>query len=154
MPKQQSEDKHLSQHLISDMNPSVPVGISLGIYDDRAEMIDVVNGELDGLTSAQLDADIELRSGDDSEPPLAYLARRWRELPDVVNLLQSQYTPARPPTQNVYRWRSVASLAGIWLLLGLIGMAAQGIWSGVRADDLSERSVDLRKRPWRRVEHG
>ena len=45
--KQQSEDKHLSQHLISDMNPSVPVGISLGIYDDRAEMIDVVNKSIE-----------------------------------------------------------------------------------------------------------
>ena len=117
------------------------LGLALGSLD--VELIDVANVELDGLTSGQLDTGIEIRAGDDSEPPLAYLARRWRELPDVVNLLQGQYTPARPPTQNVYRWRSVASLAGIWLLLGLIGMAAQGIWSGVRADDLSERSVAL-----------
>ncbi len=109
------------------------------------DLIDVVNGELDGLIAGQLDTGIDIRAGDDSEPPLVYLARRWRQLPDVVNLLQGRYTPARPPTQNVYRWRSVASLAGIWLLLGLIGMAAQGIWSGVRANDLSEQSVALYK---------
>jgi general secretion pathway protein L len=115
------------------------LGLALSSLD--ADVIEVVNGELDGLTAGQLDAGIELRSGDDSEPPLVYLARRWRELPDAVNLLQGPYTPARPPSRNIYRWRSVASLAGIWILLGLIGMAAQGIWSSVRANDLSERSV-------------
>ena len=119
------------------------LGLALGSLE--VDLIDVVNGELDGLTAGQLDTGVEVRSGDDSEPPLAYLARRWRGLPDAVNLLQGPYTPARPPTQNVYRWRSVASLAGIWLLLGLIGMAAQGIWSSVRANDLSERSVALYK---------
>jgi general secretion pathway protein L len=119
------------------------LGLALGSLE--VDLIDVVNGALDGLTAGQLDTGIDIRSGDDAEPPLAYLARRWRELPDVVNVLQGQYTPARPPTQNVYRWRSVASLAAIWLLLGLIGMTAQGIWSSVQADALSERSVALYK---------
>lgn len=119
------------------------LGLALGSLD--VDLIEVVNGELDGLTAGQLDSGIEVRSGDDTDPPLAYLARRWRGLPDVVNLLQGPYTPARPPTENVYRWRSVASLAGIWLLLALIGMVAQGIWSGIRADNLSEQSVALYK---------
>jgi len=45
--KQQSEAKELSDYLISDMKASVPVGISLGIYDDHAEMLDVVNKSID-----------------------------------------------------------------------------------------------------------
>ncbi|MCW5519850.1 o-succinylbenzoate synthase [Aureitalea sp. L0-47] len=45
--KQQSKAKGLSDYLNSDMKPSVPVGISLGIYDDQAEMLDVVNKSID-----------------------------------------------------------------------------------------------------------
>ncbi len=117
------------------------LGLALSSLD--ANVIQVVNGELDGITAGQLDPGVSVQSGDETEPPLVYLARRWRSLPDAVNLLQGPYTPARPPSRNLYRWRAVASLAGIWLLLAIVGMAAQAIWSGLKADDLSERSVAL-----------
>lgn len=117
------------------------LGLALSSLD--VKVIEVLNGELDGITAGQLDADVALHSGDQADPPLVYLARRWRQLPDAVNLLQGQYTPARPPSENAYRWRSVATLAGIWLLLGLLGMVAQGIWSSLQANELNEQSVAL-----------
>jgi general secretion pathway protein L len=117
------------------------LGLALASLDVR--VIEVVNGELDDLVAGQLDRAVEVRSGDDADAPLAYLARRWRSLPDAVNLLQGPYTPAKPPTENVYRWRAVASLAGIWLLVGLVAMVAQGIWAGMRANALEAQSEAL-----------
>ncbi len=117
--------------------------LSLALSSLDVDVIEVVNGELDGITAGQLDAGVEIRNSGETDPPLAYLARRWRQLPDTVNLLQGPYTPARPPTENVYRWRAVATLAGIWLLLGVLGVAAQGVWSAIQANDLGEQSVAL-----------
>jgi general secretion pathway protein L len=118
---------------------------NLGMALDSLEVntVRIVNGELDGLTSGQLDPEVEVIAGDETDPPLVYLARRWRSLPDAVNLLQGTYTPPKPPSDNVYRWRSVAALAGIWLVIGLVSMIAQGVWAGLQADALEERSVGL-----------
>ncbi len=117
------------------------LGMALGSLDVRR--IEMVNGELDDLVAGQLEAGVEVVPGEGSDEPLVYLARRWRSLPDAVNLLQGDYTPARPPTENVYRWRAVATLAGIWILLGLVGMVAQAIWAGIQADRLLARSEAL-----------
>ncbi|MEM8768986.1 MAG: type II secretion system protein GspL [Pseudomonadota bacterium] len=117
------------------------LGLALETLD--VELIEVVNGQLDGITSGQLDAGVQVLAGEESDPPLVYLARRWRGLPDAVNLLQGNYTPAKPPTENLYRWRAVASLGGIWLLIGLLGMVAQGVWAGLQADTLQEQSEAL-----------
>ncbi|MGE0622612.1 MAG: type II secretion system protein GspL [Pseudomonadales bacterium] len=117
------------------------LSFALGALD--VDVIEVVNGELDDLVAGQLDRDIEIVAGDETEPPLVYLARRWRSLPDAVNLLQGAYTPARPPSENVYRWRSVASLAGIWVVLALIGMTVQAVWASMQADTLEAQSEAL-----------
>ncbi len=117
--------------------------LGLALESLEVDLIEVVNGELDGITAGQLDAGIEIRAGEDTDPPLVYLARRWRGLPDAVNLLQGDYTPAKPPTENLYRWRAVASLGAIWLLVGLIGMVAQGVWAGLQADSLEAQSEAL-----------
>jgi len=117
------------------------LSVALGALD--VDVIEVVNGELDGLVAGQLDREIEIVPGDETDAPLVYLARRWRSLPDAVNLLQGAYTQARPPSENVYRWRSVASLAGVWLLLGLIGMTVQAVWASMQADALEAKSEAL-----------
>ncbi|MEJ2089844.1 MAG: type II secretion system protein GspL [Gammaproteobacteria bacterium] len=117
------------------------LGLALGSLD--VGVIEVVNGALDGMTSGQLDAGVEVIPGDETDPPLVYLARRWRTLPNVVNLLQGPYTPAKPPSENVYRWRAVATLAGIWLGIGLVGMVAQAVWAGLQADALQEQAENL-----------
>lgn len=117
------------------------LSLALGALD--VAVIEVVNGALDDLVAGQLDRDVEIVAGDEADAPLAYLARRWRSLPDVVNILQGAYTPARPPSENVYRWRSVASLAGIWILLGLIGMTVQAVWASMQADALQSKSEAL-----------
>ena len=117
------------------------LGLALGSLE--VERIDVINGRLDDLVAGQLDAGVEVVSGDETDAPLVYLARRWRSLPDAVNLLQGDYTPARPPTENVYRWRAVAALAGIWLLVGLTGMLIQAIWADIQAGRLQAQSETL-----------
>lgn len=118
--------------------------LALALESLDATVVEVVNGALDTVITGALRAnEIEVRSVDEGDPPLAYLARRWRELPEVVNLLQGAYTPARPPTENAYRWRSVASLAAIWLVIGLVGMIAQGVWAGFQASALEARSEAL-----------
>ncbi len=117
------------------------LSLALGALD--VDVVEVLNGKLDDLVAGQLDRDVEIVAGDESDAPLVYLARRWRSLPDVVNLLQGAYTPARPPSENVYRWRSVASLAGIWILIGLIGMTVQAVWASMQADSLEAKSEAL-----------
>ncbi|HEY5647488.1 MAG TPA: type II secretion system protein GspL, partial [Pseudomonadales bacterium] len=103
----------------------------------------VVNGSLSALVTGQLAADVEIVAGEVTDEPLLYLARRWRSLPEVVNLLQGSYTPARPPSESLYRWRSVAILAGVWILLALTGMVVQGGWASMQADTLTGRSEAL-----------
>ena len=117
------------------------LGFALGSLE--VDAVEVINGALDGMASGQLDAGIDVISGEETDPPLVYLARRWRADPGVVNLLQGDYTPARPPTENAYRWRAVAALAAIWLVIGLTSMVAQGIWARVQANNLQAKSEAL-----------
>jgi general secretion pathway protein L len=117
------------------------LGFALGSLE--VDAVEVINGTLDEVTAGQLDAGIEVVPGDETDPPLAYLSRRWRALSDAVNLLQGAYTPARPPTENLFRWRAVAALAAIWLTVGLVSMVAQGIWAGLQADALQTQSEAL-----------
>jgi general secretion pathway protein L len=117
--------------------------LSLALGSLEVDRLEVVNGELDAATANQLDPGIELVQGEAGEAPLVYLARRWRDLPNVVNLLQGEYIAAKPVSENSFRWRSVAMLGGIWLLAGLIGMVVQGIWAGLQADNLQAQSEAL-----------
>jgi general secretion pathway protein L len=117
------------------------LGLALGSLE--VDTIEVVNGQLDGITSGQLEKDMQIILGEETDPPLAYLAERWRGLPDVVNLLQGEYTPARSASDSMFRWRSVAALAAIWFVVALLAMIAQGIWAGMQADSLMAQSEDL-----------
>ena len=117
--------------------------LGLALSSLEVDAIEVVNGELDGMTAGQLAVGVQIRSGEETDAPLAYLARRWRQLPDAVNLLQGDYAPARPASENFSRWRSVAALAAIWIGVALIANLTQGVWAGIRADALQAQSEDL-----------
>ena len=110
--------------------------------------IKLVNGQLTDLERGQLDEGVtvhqaEDRADADDGNAFAYLRQSWQEASEPVNLLQGGYTQKRPVSRSQGRWRAVATLAGVWLLVGLIGVIAQGFWAGTQADALETRSADL-----------
>ena len=74
---------------------------------------------------------------------LAYFAQAWRAPAERLNLLQGAYAPVRPASAAFERWRAVATLAAVWIVVGFIAMVAQGLWSSNRADALEARSETL-----------
>ena len=79
-----------------------------------------------------------------SEPSLiSYFADRWAHQDSPINLLQDAYKPAHRSAAKAGNWRRIAALAGLWLLLGMAGMAAKGWWSSSRADALEAQSLEV-----------
>lgn len=72
---------------------------------------------------------------------ISYLADRWAHQDGLVNLLQDAYKPAHRAASEAGHWRRIAALAGLWLLLGVAGMAAKGWWSSSQADALEAQSL-------------
>ena len=110
------------------------------------DRLTLINGALTDIEASQLDIDVQraaegVRAGEGAL--LEYLADCWRQRRPAVNLLQGEYAPERPHKAGATRWRSVAMLAAAWLLLGLAGMVATGIWSSLRADSLESESLAL-----------
>jgi len=104
----------------------------------------VNNGQLSDMERGQLDPEIVVHQDDQAADSLFdYLIERWRNSTAPVNMLQGSYAPKRPQTRGQGRWRAVAALAGIWLVVGMVGLITQGFWASVQADDLEERSADL-----------
>jgi len=104
----------------------------------------VCNGQLSDMERGQLDPEIEVHQDDQAAESLfSYLIERWRERSSPVNMLQGLYTPKRPQTRSYGRWQAVAVLAGVWLVVGMVGLVTQGFWASVQADGLEERSANL-----------
>ena len=72
---------------------------------------------------------------------ISYLADRWAHQDGLVNLLQDAYKPAHRAASEAGNWRRIAALAGLWLLLGVAGMAAKGWWSSSQAGALEAQSL-------------
>ncbi|MCZ6655810.1 MAG: type II secretion system protein GspL [Gammaproteobacteria bacterium] len=104
----------------------------------------MINGELTDIERSQLDAGIEVESAASGEGAiLTYLASRWPEQPSAINLLQGEYTPSLPRDPSMERWRSVATLAGICVLIMLLTVTVEGFWSSTQANSLEQRSLAL-----------
>ena len=104
----------------------------------------MINGELTDIERSQLDAGIEVESAASGEGAiLSYLASRWPERQSAINLLQGEYTPSLPRDPSMERWRSVATLAGIWVLIMLLTITVEGLWSSTQANVLEQRSLAL-----------
>ena len=96
----------------------------------------IFNGELSDLERGQLE-DLELRQADViADSAFGTLVELWNPASSALNLLQGGYTAKRPETINFGRWRAVATLAAIWVLVALVGVVAQGFWADVQADAL------------------
>ncbi|MFP6837951.1 MAG: type II secretion system protein GspL [Pseudomonadales bacterium] len=117
----------------------------LALGSVAAEEILLINGTLNDLEMSQLDGDVRLRTTGDApvETTLGYLATRWLEQPDTINLLQGPYVPPRQTHTGTTRWYAVAGLAGAWLLIGAITMIVQGFWASTQADQLEAASEQL-----------
>ena len=117
----------------------------LALGSVTANEVLLLNGELTDLELGQLDGDMSVRQavGDAGATTLEYVAGRWREHPDTINLLQGEYAPKQAANESWLRWRSVAGIAAIWLLVAFVGMIAQGFWANFQADTLQEESEAL-----------
>ncbi len=104
----------------------------------------MINGELTDIERGQLDEGIEVESTASGEGAiLSYLASRWPERQSAINLLQGEYTPSLPRDPAMERWRSVATLAGICVLIVLLTITVEGFWSSTQATALEQRSLAL-----------
>ena len=74
---------------------------------------------------------------------MLYFAERWRQRGAAIDLLQGNYKPVTARASNAPRWRSIAALSAVWLLLVLGGVAAKGWWMSDRADALEDEALAL-----------
>ena len=118
----------------------VLAGITGGTDPDQRASLRLINGTVADLPGLDLDRfDIE-------EVPvgisvLGFLAGEFDG--QAVNLLQGDYAVRRRPTGAWSRWRPVAAVAAVWLLVGMAVLAAQGFWADYRASRFQEQAVEL-----------
>jgi general secretion pathway protein L len=117
----------------------------LALGSVTAHEVLLLNGTLTDIELGQLDGDMSVvqESVDAGVSTLAYLASRWRDQSDIINLLQGAYAPKKASNVHWLQWRSVAGIAAIWLLVGFVSMIAQGFWASARADSLQAQSEEL-----------
>ncbi|HEX7036358.1 MAG TPA: type II secretion system protein GspL [Pseudomonadales bacterium] len=104
----------------------------------------VVFGALTDIEQGQLaqDREIETVQTPGATTVLEYVAAHWQSA-DAVNLLQGPYRPRQPSNPNWQRWRAVAALAGVWIVVALLTRTAEAIYADHQADRLEAESVAL-----------
>ncbi len=109
--------------------------------------IELVNGDLTALEQAELQqsttAALAFEVSDSTVPPLQYLARKFNPSSPYINLLSGEFAVERPKSAAWQRLRTVALLAGVWVGVALLGMAARGLWADHRADVLNAEAEAL-----------
>jgi general secretion pathway protein L len=70
---------------------------------------------------------------------LAHLAAAFPGKPPAINLLQGTLSPPKQPSGAWSRWRGVAALIGIWLVVLVASEAVRGAWASHRAALLTEQ---------------
>ena len=59
--------------------------------------------------------------------------------PPAINLLQGALAPPKQASGAWLRWRAVAALVGVWLLVLVASEAVRGVWASHRAAALTEQ---------------
>ena len=103
--------------------------------------------EVIGATPARADALRHVFPGEVDaqrleEPVLRFLASRYAAS-GTVNMLQGSFAPARRGRGTASRWRAVAALAGVWLLVFTGMRFGEGLWADHRADALQADAAAL-----------
>ncbi|MDE0193771.1 MAG: type II secretion system protein GspL [Gammaproteobacteria bacterium] len=118
----------------------VLAGIAGGTDPERAAALRLINGTSSDLPGLDLDGfDVEEVPVEISV--LGFLAGEFDG--HAVNLLQGDYAVKRRPTGAWSRWRPVAAVAAVWLLVGMAALAAQGFWADYQASRFQEQAVEL-----------
>ena len=120
----------------------------MGTGDEDGEIeVLAINGQLAPIDRAQVEQNATKRirwtSEETDETTLAYLAKMWRSAPPNVDLLQGEFAPPRRRSAAWQRWRAVAALAGLWVLVGLAADVTKGAWASHRAGQLGEEATAL-----------
>lgn len=122
------------------------LGVALAAL--QVEAVHCINGGLADPERGQLSVDVQVEAQAAQENGAAqdvfeYLVQRWPQRDAAINLLQGPYKPVQKATREASRWRRVAALGALWLLLGLAAVVVKGWWSSTQADDLEARSLAL-----------
>ncbi len=114
----------------------------LGTLDDLS--VRFVNGAPTDIERSLLAAEMAVETHNGAaKSAMQYFAERWRQRDGAIELLQGDYKPAPARASNAPRWRSVAILCAIWLLLALSGFVAKGWWTSNQADALEAETLAL-----------
>jgi len=70
---------------------------------------------------------------------LAHLAAAFPGKPAAINLLQAAFAPPKQASGAWLRWRGVAALVGVWVVVLVAGEAIRGVWASHRAAALTEQ---------------
>ncbi len=108
--------------------------------DDGASVIRLINGAASALHGADLDG-VEVEELPIGTSLLAFLAEEFDA--GAVNLLQGDYAVKRRPTGAWARFRPAAIAAGVWFVLGLGVVAAEGFWADHKASVLRAEATNL-----------
>ena len=76
---------------------------------------------------------------------LAHLAAAFPGKPPAINLLQGTLAPPKQANGGWTRWRSVAALLGIWIIVLVASETVRGLWASQRAASLSTQIEELYK---------
>ena len=103
--------------------------------------------EVIGGTPAQTDALRQVFPGEVDaqpleEPVLRFLASHY-PASGTINMLQGAFAPARRNRGTASRWRAVAALAAVWVLLFTGMRFGEGLWADHRADALQADAAAL-----------
>ena len=114
------------------------------IGDERVRLL---NGSLSELERSQFDGEVEEVPSAPldgvRQDALEYLAGHWPRRGAVINLLQGDYRSEHSVRPGRAKWRAIAALAGLWLLVALGATIAEGWWSSQKADALEASALSL-----------
>ena len=117
--------------------------LALALNTLRPSTVVCINGTLTDLELGQLESAPQVETVPVSEAGvLDYFAERFPRA-DYINLLQGEHQAARPPNPTARRWRGIAALAAVWILVAFVGMVVQGFWAEREADRLQTESFAL-----------
>lgn len=95
-----------------------------------------VNGQIPAITRAEIvqstEQPLEWAETETDVTPLAYLAAAF-PAEASINLRQGILAPPRSANDAWTRWRTVAALAGVWILVLVASEAVTGLWATHRA---------------------
>jgi general secretion pathway protein L len=128
---------------------SLPAALTAAFADfapDTEVDVELVNGDISAIERAALEqssaAKVVWRAQETDVPGLIHLARGY--VPGAaVDLLTGEFAPPRRRSVGWQRWRAVAALVAVWLVVGVIATAARGFWAESRANALAAESEAL-----------